>query len=435
MFRRVFNLLILVLVSLAIDEAISANFGRTTTGRNRVLNQPWAASPLLRNTFDEANNPQKDCQCVIFYLCENNNWAENETLCEDSSQVCCKTDSPIIEDDFGLTPAPIVPDLVSSTQSSSVDPNVDSQSPLSSTSTESYFNSQSPLSSTSTESYVDTSSSSPSSTPATAECGIRKRNNEQNSNSDISFGEFPWMVAILRTNGDSTGSTVICGGSLLSRFVVLTAAHCIYNIDINTLRVRAGDFVINGETDERIPHQERPVSSIVTHSNYSRKVLHNDLALISVNDPFTFEDHVAPACTPAADRIYANPNSYDSQNCLVTGWTRNTDNTVQNKLRRVPASVMLPENCENSLRETRLGRSFKLHPSFLCAKEQESVCKGHGGGPLVCASRSNPNKYVQVGVVSWGIGCDSNLPGVYASLETNAQWLRTEFSNLGSSRL
>ncbi|XP_065204395.1 phenoloxidase-activating factor 2-like [Planococcus citri] len=412
MCRRDFHLLILVLVSsILIDGAITRT---ATTGRSRLSNQPWAASPLLRNNFDdEGAGDQQACQCVLFYICEEATTVKNDTTCEEPL-ICCKTETKVISEDDTFTPAPESPE---------------SSSLASSTSTESFIDSNVP------------STSSSTSTPSTesAECGIRRQNglNEDstgNASIDALFGEFPWMAAILRTSESSTDNTLICGASILSPYIVLTAAHCINNIDISTLRVRAGDFIINGESDERLPHQDRTVNNILIHSNHSRKVLHNDLALITVNEPFTYGDHISSVCTSINDISYATSSSYDPENCLVTGWTSVTDNTAQNKLRRVSASIMSTESCENNLRETRLGRTFKLHPSFLCAKEEQSVCKGHGGGPLVCVSRSNPNKYVQVGVVSWGVGCDRNLPGVYASLENNSEWLTTEFNNLNANR-
>ena len=46
----------------------------------------------------------------------------------------------------------------------------------------------------------------------------------------------------------------------------------------------------------------------------------------------------------------------------------------------------------------------------------------------MCALRDNPNQYVQVGVTSWGIGCGSEIPAVYASLEANLDWLLDTFN-------
>lgn len=56
------------------------------------------------------------------------------------------------------------------------------------------------------------------------------------------------------------------------------------------------------------------------------------------------------------------------------------------------------------------------------------MLQGDGGGPLACALRSNPNRYVQVGIVSWGIGCANGIPAAYASLEQNLDWLTQEFN-------
>merc|ERR1711890_19914 len=60
--------------------------------------------------------------------------------------------------------------------------------------------------------------------------------------------------------------------------------------------------------------------------------------------------------------------------------------------------------CEASLRRTRLGGKFQLDNSFLCAGgvPGKDTCKGDGGSPLVCPSKTFPNRYVQAGIVAWG---------------------------------
>merc|ERR1711915_184936 len=75
--------------------------------------------------------------------------------------------------------------------------------------------------------------------------------------------------------------------------------------------------------------------------------------------------------------------------------------------------------CQDKLRQTRLGQKYKLHDSFICAGgvNGKDACKGDGGSPLVCPSKYDPNTYVQAGIVAWGIGCGENgTPGVYADV-------------------
>ena len=50
------------------------------------------------------------------------------------------------------------------------------------------------------------------------------------------------------------------------------------------------------------------------------------------------------------------------------------------------------------------------------------ACTGDGGGPLVCPLAASPNTLVQVGIVSWGLGCGT-VPGVYANLDKFSQWV------------
>jgi len=113
--------------------------------------------------------------------------------------------------------------------------------------------------------------------------------------------------------------------------------------------------------------------------------------------------------------------SYEYSDCFATGWGKDkfgSDGEYQVILKQVQMDVVNHDQCENSFQKSRLGRNFDLDDSFLCAGGEpgKDTCKGDGGGPLVCPSKSNPGQYEQAGIVAWGLGCGSETPGVYADV-------------------
>lgn len=53
--------------------------------------------------------------------------------------------------------------------------------------------------------------------------------------------------------------------------------------------------------------------------------------------------------------------------------------------------------------------------------------QGDGGGPLFCPSKEDPNRYIQVGIVSWGIGCGGDqIPAVYSSVSFFRKWIEDQ---------
>ena len=66
---------------------------------------------------------------------------------------------------------------------------------------------------------------------------------------------------------------------------------------------------------------------------------------------------------------------------------------------------------------------------MVCAGARDEVnsidsCQGDSGGPLVQDASSN--RWELVGVVSWGIGCASGYPGVYARVFDLMDWVDSQ---------
>ncbi|XP_031359219.1 phenoloxidase-activating factor 2-like [Photinus pyralis] len=265
-------------------------------------------------------------------------------------------------------------------------------------------------------------------------CGIRNPNGvgfkiTGNSNNEAEYGEFPWMLAILNKNPGPDGLSSICGASLIAPNVVLTGAHCVQNVRSSDIKVRAGEWDTQTES-ERYAYQEREIQQIVIHEGYKSNNLFNDVALIVLNRPFDKAAHIGTICLPHQGVVV------NSRNCFVSGWGKDVfgkKGRFQVILKKIELPTVSKGKCEENLRKTRLGAKFVLHQSFMCAGGESGVdaCTGDGGGPLVCPDPSNPKRYVQAGIVAWGIGCGQrDVPGVYVDVSRFRGWIDGHMTRL-----
>ncbi|CAH1717475.1 unnamed protein product [Chironomus riparius] len=235
------------------------------------------------------------------------------------------------------------------------------------------------------------------------ECGIRNGDGvgvriTGASDGEAEYGEFPWMVALLQI--ESGQIMYLCGGSLIAQNVVLTAAHCLNESNLNDLLIRAGEYDTQ-TTDELFPHVDYKVKNVVIHENFNRPVLLNDIALLFLEEKAIMNDIVQTICLPSQDQ------AFDSKSCIATGWGKDKFGR-EGLYQSIPKKIELPtvpfSDCEEKLRETRLGEDFELDTSFICAggDEGKDACKGDGGSPLVCPINGQVNQYYQAGIVAWG---------------------------------
>ena len=171
-------------------------------------------------------------------------------------------------------------------------------------------------------------------------------------------------------------------------------------------------------------HVEFDVIDIFVHDEYYPGNLFNDIALVRVNGyvDYARNPHISPVCLPDRNIEFAG------QRCMTTGWGKDafSQGSYQQVLKEVEVPVVNNRQCENMLRQTRLGPDFVLHPGFLCAggEEGKDACTGDGGGPLVCEVNG---LWQLAGIVSWGVGCgERDVPGVYVKVSQYEAWIQQQ---------
>ncbi|KAF5901255.1 plasma kallikrein isoform X2, partial [Clarias magur] len=231
--------------------------------------------------------------------------------------------------------------------------------------------------------------------------------------SDAATGEWPWQISL------QSGLHHICGGSIISSRWILTAAHCLSTQDIH-FSVRAG---ITKLSEAGTKYE---LEIIIVHPNYNKTSGENDIALIKLKKPITFNNVVRPVCLTEAVK---EAEFLRGKKCTVTGWGRLSTGSFPDTLQKAQVPLISSDVCAGILREEDMTRT-KVFPSNLCAGYPEGKidsCDGDSGGPLVCQAEST---WYLAGLTSWGLGCAKpNKPGVYTRVSYYVPWIRSVIRN------
>ncbi|EDX08079.1 GD25193 [Drosophila simulans] len=226
--------------------------------------------------------------------------------------------------------------------------------------------------------------------------------------------ENPWMVLV--------SSSKMCGGSLITRQLVLTAAHCVFP---EKMYVRLGNYeTVNPEpycvNNHCIPRfYNISVDLKIVHEKYN-ECLQNDIALLRMSEAVEYSDYVRPIC------ILVDEQMPSAQNYTVTGWGK----TESGKFSRILLNATL-YNLDISKCKEKYEKP--VDRSQICAASHISnTCRGDSGGPL-SSKFCYDNKLLtfQYGLVSYGAeSCEAYNAGVNTNVSYHTEWILRAVQNM-----
>lgn len=231
----------------------------------------------------------------------------------------------------------------------------------------------------------------------------------------VSIEENPWQVALLISKEPNNRKAQFCGGVIVDKEWVLTAAHC-----VAPLKNGVDIAVLSGTSSLESGGVRSPVLLIYPHESFRKDSTTNcysyDIALLKIDVKDT------PLVGKEIVGFDGKTEAISGSMMRVSGWGMTEDIFVRTTKLQAGEIPLVPIGICNSL----ASYNKRVLPTMFCAgftDGRTDPCKGDSGGPatlLVDGDRQ------LAGLVSWGEGCATPyLYGVYTDVAMFFDWIKT----------
>lgn len=227
--------------------------------------------------------------------------------------------------------------------------------------------------------------------------------------------DFPFKAALI---SEMPFGDVLCGGSLISRSAVLSAAHCLYRA--------ANAVVILGASDIRNPtepHQVRFRESSANfriHHHFREGVTNSDIGVVRLTFPIAVFTVAVSAISIPTDAMVTD--LFANENGIVAGFGRYTDTGNNSPNLRFVEVNTLPNS---GITGCAIRFPSMIDNSHICTSGLggRGWCPGDEGAPLIVL---RGGVYIQIGVASIfpDSGCTSGNPSVYTRTTSFLSFIR-----------
>lgn len=236
--------------------------------------------------------------------------------------------------------------------------------------------------------------------------------------------QFPWHTAIYYKKVDNF--IYHCGGTLVTRRAILTAAHCVTEdgskLNEQDFLIYMGLFSLKREIGGE---QIRKVSKIMVHPEYDRAGLYSDIAVVKFLDPIEKNSYVLPICL--WEETDDGVMHFSNMKGVVAGWGLNENGQINENLTFLNLPIVSRAKC---IEKDRTFYTPLLNGRTYCAGDGngKSVCNGDSGGGMVLYDKKSQVFRLR-GVVSASIRkqntlmCDLNFYAIFTDVTKFRSWL------------
>ncbi|KAK3929084.1 Trypsin iota [Frankliniella fusca] len=223
---------------------------------------------------------------------------------------------------------------------------------------------------------------------------------------DARPGQFPELVSVQAGYGEYQH---LCGGFIIDQRWVLTAGHCLDQVDPAAITILAGTVDLSSPSASAV---RVPIAGYEIHEEYdpAQVSLPHDIALIELVDPIPLSEDIQVASLQ-------NVLPSDGDIVTVAGWgqTKVDEAVASNSLEYTQLNVVDRDACQ-----AKLQGYAEILDDQICAASSSGLhaeCKGDSGGALFADG-------LVVGIVSWSRKPCGSYPGVFAGIPQHYAWIR-----------
>lgn len=237
----------------------------------------------------------------------------------------------------------------------------------------------------------------------------------------VNIKSYPFLASIIvKRHAGFRKDILQCGGSIITKYFVLTTAHCIYLLEEQNVYLK--DVVVGvGNSSWRFC-KKYDIEEWIAHNKFDIVTMENDISLIKVKK--TLRGPYVKSI-PITSKDY---KSFLGETVKVIGWGHGVhrENSLQKKLQRLDVIVFDDFYCR------KLYKRYKFDiwkESMFCAGSKRSgrnTCQFDSGDPIL-------DKNLLIGVASWGVDCGKH--GVYTRISHFQNWIVKTIRQFKNARL